>query len=147
MASTISSINNEIALCQKMIDQRTSFIAKLGTLKSNTEKTIENLSDASSNLKMGLTLGNQSADNGKLEEYYTSLKKSLSKIDEASTVATKEIRQYEDNMSTLKAQKRRLEAEESRRQTLEYRGDIYSNDKSISKLPGYINGERNVDKL
>lgn len=150
MSLSISSINSEIAECQKKIDERRIFVSKLGSLKSNTQKTVDNLSDASDKLKMGLLLDNQSADNGKLEEYYNSLKKSILKIDEASGLAESEIRQYEDLLSSLKSKKMRLEAEEaenSRRQTLEYRGTGQSNDRSTYKLPARMGTERKIEKL
>ena len=110
---SISSIHTEIASLRQKIENNRNLISKIEKLVGDATNASTSLKTTSENLNAGLIIDGKSADQGKLSEIAIRLDKNISSLGGAVSTATQEIKTYEQEITSLEAEKRRLEAIEA----------------------------------
>ncbi len=112
--SRLQSVKNEISSVTTEIDSYKSLISKLTSFTAKIKSTSLKLNDTYSNLSEGLIIDGDSADGGALEEKSLKLSKNCNEIQSIIGEARREQNKLEIKLTSLYAEKRKLEYEEAR---------------------------------
>jgi hypothetical protein len=108
MSMSLSAVNDSINDYTKKIRERETFISNANKLISDASQSSKKLGEASDNLALGLTIGNQPADGGKLADMVTKINKNVGTLQGAVNLASAEIKIFGLKLSNLKAEKERI---------------------------------------
>lgn len=108
MALNLSMIDGSISSYNKKIQERKIFVEKASKLVENAKLSSKKLGEASENLVLGLTIGGQPVDGGRLSEMASTIDQNVSTIENSISVANSEIRTYNSKVSFLNGERQRL---------------------------------------
>ena len=108
MALSLTMINDSINSYNKKIAERRAFINNANKLINDASMSSKKLGEASENLSLGLTIGGQSVDGGKLSEMAVNINKNINTLSNAVSLASTEITTFNQKLVSLNAEKQRL---------------------------------------